>query len=81
MKVTTAGLPLQTGELLEIEAAGRLFTVIVTEPLNAALHAFRTDDVALTSIYVVLAVKADVVMLAEPDAFNVMVWFAPPSTL
>lgn len=81
VKATIAGLPWQTGELLKMEAAGRLFTVIVTEPFKAALHAFNTDDVTLTSIYVVFAVKADVVMFAEPDAFNVMVWFAPPSTL
>lgn len=81
LKATTAGFPWQTGELLEIEAVGKLFTVIVTEPFKAALHAFSTDDVALTSIYVVFAVKADVVIFAEPDAFNVMVWFVPPSTL
>lgn len=48
VKLTVAEVPLQTGELLEIEAVAKLPTAIVMLPLIFAVHGLEPGKAALT---------------------------------
>jgi hypothetical protein len=81
VKLMMAGVPEQTGELVETEAAGKAFTVTVAEPESAALQPLSVEDSALTSIYVILEAGLAALRVAVPDASSVIDWFAPAPIL
>lgn len=76
-----AGEFTQTEVSPEIVTVGVAFTAIVTEPVSEAVHELKTEDVPLTSVYVLLAVNAGVVILANPFRSKSNDWLAPPSTV
>ena len=81
VNVRLAEVPEQMEVSPEIATVGMVFTVIKIELLKVALHVLKTEEVQLTSVYVLFAVNAGVVKLAKPLVSNVIDWFAPPSTV
>lgn len=56
--------------------AGTIAMIVVPEIVWLQLA-----DATLTKVYVLFRVKAGVVIVAVPEAFNVIVWLDPESTI
>lgn len=80
VKVTVADCPEQIVWLDAMLAVGRSKTVITTEPETGCKHELGPLAEMLTSVKVVVVVYVPVIV-AEPEAFNVIVWLGPPFTV
>ena len=81
VKLITAVEPEQIVVEPEIDAVGKAVTVTVALAVCAWLQIGVAVVVTLTKAYVEFTVNTGVVTLAFPEASNVTVWLAPPSTV